>query len=281
MNPFEAEIEAASLLAQQLGPFARAILVDTAEGRFAVPIEDMHVGLQLRQRGSYSSQERETLRQLCKPSSRVLIVGAHIGSLAIPLAKSCESLTAIEANPGIFELLKLNLQLNGLKNIRIIQTAASDRHETISFVLNRVNSGGSERMPTIKNPIYFHDNPEIINLSAAPLDDVLSDQSFEVILMDIEGSEYPALKGMQRLLRDAVALQVEFIPHHLINVANISAADFLAPIQDHFTALVVPHRRLVTGRDQFADVLGGMVANNEASEGLLFLKADPSAISWA
>lgn len=86
---------------------------------------------------------------------------------------------------------------------------------------------------------------------------------------------------MQRILRTARVLQVEFIPHHLINVANVSTEEFLAPIQDHFNALVVRHRKLVVGRDQFRATLTNMLENNEASEGLLFLKSDPAAIRWS
>lgn len=150
MDPFAEQTRIASQLAQQLGPFARAILVDTNEGRFAVPVEDMHVGMQLRHMGNYSSHELETLRRMCHPQARILIVGAHIGALAIPLARSCRSVTAIEANPSIFDLLQLNVELSGLKNCRIIQMAASDKAETISFIMNRVNSGGSKRMPVVR-----------------------------------------------------------------------------------------------------------------------------------
>ena len=47
---------------------------------------------------------------------------------------------------------------------------------------------------------YFYDSPEIIKVPAGPLDDVLAGQTFDVILMDVDGSEYFALRGMQTLL---------------------------------------------------------------------------------
>ena len=84
-------------------------------------------------------------------------------------------------------------------------------------------------------------------MSAAPLDELLPGESFDVVLMDIEGSEYFAFLGMQRILTYAMVLQVEFIPHHLRNVAGVSVAEFLKPIREHFTTLVVPDKRLAVG----------------------------------
>lgn len=48
-------------------------------------------------------------------------------------------------------------------------------------------------MPAIRDPIYFHDNPDVITIPASPLDDLLPDQRFDVVIMDIEGSEHQAL----------------------------------------------------------------------------------------
>ena len=154
----------------------------------------------------------------------------HIEALAIPLARVCRTVVAVEANPRTFDLLKLNVMLNGLTNCRVIHKAASNRVETIDFVLSRTNSGGSKRRPVINNPAFFYDKPEVTKVEAIPLDDLLPEETFDVIIMDIEGSEFFALQGMQRILRSASVLQVEFFPLHLREVAGVSVVDFAATI---------------------------------------------------
>ena len=73
--------------------------------------------------------------------SRVLVVGAHVGTLAIPLAQLAANVIAIEANPRTFELLTLNVAINAVTNCRCINIAASDSNEPIQFLLSRTNSG--------------------------------------------------------------------------------------------------------------------------------------------
>ena len=45
----------------------------------------------------------------------------------------------------------------------------SDRFEKISFVCNVVNSGGSKRMPVVKDPMYFDNKTEILDIEAVSM----------------------------------------------------------------------------------------------------------------
>jgi FkbM family methyltransferase len=280
MGQLEQEAAAAMAIRRALGPYARAILVATPQGNFAVPVEDLYVGRQLRFNGSYSPEELNILRSLCNSATRLLVVGAHIGGLAIPLAKICKSVVAIEANPQTFDLLQLNVKLNGLTNCRVIHKAAGNRAEPIEFVMNRANTGGSKRKPLIHQPSYFYDNPEVVTVQAAPLDELLAGETFDVVLMDIEGSEYFALQGMQRILASAAALQVEFLPHHLKNVAAATVAQFVGVIAPHFPTLCIPTRRLTVPREQFVAVLSEMFERDQGDNGLVFLKLAPDQVRF-
>jgi hypothetical protein len=90
--------------------------------------------------------------------------------------------------------------------------------------------------------------------------------------MDIEGSEYFALKGMQTILRDARTLFVEFLPHHLRNVSGVTPEQFLALITPHFQSLFVPGRNLHVGQDAFLGTLQEMFDKNEEEDSLIFSK---------
>src|ERR1700757_19770 len=170
---------------QMIGPHVDALLVNSKNGLFLVDVEDQAVGRKLSYHGEYGVDELAQLQAVLSPQSHVLMVGTHIGTLAVAASKYCSQLTAIEANPKSFHLLDLNLMLNRCANVRAINVAASDNREKIQFVMNRTNSGGSKRMPVQREYMYFYDSPEVISVDAVRLDDLLVGQNFDVVFMDI------------------------------------------------------------------------------------------------
>ncbi len=260
-----------------VGRKTRALLVEGDDCLLLVGVEDMQVGRKLSSEGVYSSGELKRLLTLLNPQSDVLVLGGHIGALAIPLSKACRSLTVLEPNPESFRLLELNLILNHCDNVRALNLAASDREEQLSFIASRANSGGSKRLPLRPDYRYSYDQPDLISVAAAPLDAVFSDSSFDVIVMDIEGSEYFALQGMPRLLTRARTLAIEFVPHHLENVAGISVSQFVDRIEPFFDRLLVASKEISVPKEQFRELLGRMFDKGEIEEGLIFSKLPQSA----
>lgn len=149
--------------------------------------------------------------------------------------------------------------------------AAGEREGTIEFVQNRSNSGGSKRMPQARRRMYFHDRPLVTRVRCARLDDVLADP-YDVIMMDIEGSEYFALLGMPRLLSQARHLVSEFLPRHFRDVANVTANEFVELVAPHFDRLFVPHRNETVERAQFLALLGAMFDADQSDDGVVFSK---------
>jgi FkbM family methyltransferase len=249
----------------------RGVLVKTDQGYFCVDPADQFVSKSLLECGAYGADEIALAASLMDRSSRVLVVGGHIGAIAIPLSTMCRELVAVEANPATYELLRLNVLLNERGNIRIIQAAANDVNGTIDFVMNTHNSGGSKRMPKFRDEPYFYDHPTIATVPAKRLDDIL-DQAFDLVFMDIEGSEYFAFVGMQRLLAHARTLIVEFLPHHLSRVAGITVDDFLAPLTPCFDQLTIPTTHRVVDRSEFKSVLQDMYERDQGDPAIVFRK---------
>jgi len=256
------------LTKEMLGPYTKALLIDTDDGILAVDPEDYVVGWELRANGVFADGQAALLKEMVSPASRVLIVGAHIGTLAIPLSGHCADVVAIEANPQSFQLLELNLHINQITNCKTFNIAANDKEEQICFLLSRANSGGSKRKPLRDAHMYNYDNPLEIQVSAFPLDKLLKGQTFDVIVMDIEGSEYFALKGMPQLLSLSRALIVEFLPHHLRNVAGIGVGEFLSTLS--YDTLTIPSLNRRFGRSEFSSILTYMYDNNMGDEGIIF-----------
>ena len=257
---------------RQLGNGVKSVIVDSKNGLLAVDPRDLEVGFKLRNYGSYGLEEITRINKLITTESNVLVVGAHIGSLVIPIAKNCNKVVAIEANPNNFNLLKTNLHLNKTENVSIHNIAASSKQETIKFQMNVVNSGGSKRLPKNNEYMYRYDNPEVIDVQAYSLDEYLDENNFDLILIDIEGSEYFAMQGMEKILSKCNTLIVEFLPHHLKNVADVSVEQFLSLIPQHFTKLTIPSKNETHPVDIGGVVLQQMYNNKEGDDGLIFTK---------
>ena len=255
------------------GPYVFALIAKTEHGLFAVDPRDSVVGRKLRMRGKYGVEEIERLKPFLTSESRVLIVGTHIGTLAIPMSNLCKEVVAIEANPNTYELLKINISLNSVSNCHAINIAASNREETIRFLLSRANSGGSKRVPKNKEYMYYYDKPEEVSVDAFSLDEYLGNDAFDVVVMDVEGSEYFALQGMQKILSKARLLAIEFLPHHLRNVSGATVAQFVSLIEPHFSRLTIPTKQMIVEAEQFLAVLSDMYERDEGDDGIIFQKA--------
>jgi FkbM family methyltransferase len=254
------------------GPHVVALIVKTDTGLFAVDPEDAVVGRRLRMEGEYGSGEIERLRPQITRDSRVLVVGAHVGTLAIPIAGLCKEVVAVEANPYTYELLTKNIELNSASNCRAVNIAASDKEEDVRFLLNRANSGGSKRVPRTRKYMYYYDKPSEITVKAFSLDDYLDDDQFNVVVMDIEGSEYFALRGMQRILSKCRLLAVEFLPHHLRNVSGVTVDQFLSVIAPHFSRLTIPSTGEVAEAPGFSACLSKMYDLEQGDDAVVFEK---------
>ena len=257
-------------LQNSLGKDVKAIIVETKNGTFAVEPTDLEVGAKLREKGEYGLDEINRISQLIDSNSSVLIIGAHIGSLAIPIANMCSKVVAIEANPNNFKLLQTNVKLNNISNITLHNIAASNKQESIKFQLNTVNSGGSKRVPVTNHYMYTYDNPEVIDVEAYALDDYLLTEDFDLVFIDIEGSEYFAMQGMADILAQTKSLIVEFLPHHITNVAGVKLADFLENIPEHLTKLTIPSKNKTYPIDIGIITLEQMFESGQGDDGIIF-----------
>lgn len=256
---------------RKLGKNVKSVIVHSQNGILATDPEDLEVGHHLRVNGSFGMDEISRINKLVHKNSNVLIVGGHIGSLAIPISKSVNSCTVIEASPKNHELLKTNILLNNCDNISTFNVAASDSKGKLKFQMNTVNSGGSKRVPINNEFMYRYDDPEVIEVEAESLDVLLQGNTYDLILLDIEGSEYFAMKGMPTLLSSCKTLIVEFLPHHLTNVAGITVEQFLKNIPTQMKHLTIPSRNETLPIDKAVSTLQDMFDKNQGDDGLIFL----------
>lgn len=92
--------------------------------------------------------------------------------------------------------------------------------------------------------------------------------------MDIEESEYFAFKGMQKIFKQSQVLITEFVPHHLKNVASISALDFWSTLSPHFNRMFIPKtQQSFKGSEKILEQLEVIFNANENHDNLVFSKS--------
>lgn len=219
----------------EFGQGASSICVETKYGPFLVDPSDLKIARNLLHYDQFNEAEIDLLVSLSKiHDPRLLIVGGHIGTVALPVASSYSRVDVVEANPKTASLLQRNIALHDLKHVNLFEIAAAEVEGTIEFLMNTVNSGGSKRFPRVFNQSHFFDAKKVV-VKSARLDDLLTDD-YDVVFIDIEGAEYFALQGMTRLLDQSTYLCLEFMPHLIKQVASVSIGDWLSCIPKKYDA---------------------------------------------
>ena len=131
-----------------------------------------------------------------------LNIGCHIGTVALPISKYIEKVTAIEAYPLTFEHLEEHIKINNIKNIQAFNLAIGDENKKIYFLDDKNiriknNTGGMHVITEedISNKrLSSNIHSKRYNNEMKKLDD-LNISNFDILLADVEGKEYELLKG--------------------------------------------------------------------------------------
>ena len=146
-----------------------------------------------------------------RPGDIVLDIGAHIGYFTLRFAKKVGNtgkVFAFEPDPESFAILKKNVELNGYKNVILVNKAVSDRNARLKLYLSEYS--------TSDNRLYeSEDTRNSVEVDTIRMDDYFTNkqQKVDFIKMDIQGSEANALRGMPDILKNnKLKLSTEFWP---------------------------------------------------------------------
>jgi hypothetical protein len=90
--------------------------------------------------------------------------------------------------------------------------------------------------------------------------------------MDIEGSEYFALKGMRMILENSKVLVVEFLPRRLRDVSGVTVEQFLS-VMPNYQSLTIPSMGVKVDSTRFLSTLSDMYDRELGDEGIIFENA--------
>jgi FkbM family methyltransferase len=183
------------------------VLAETKNGFLVVEPGDFALGRQLLQHGEYDYRDVAWLSECVgHDAERIVVVGAHIGSILIPLSRVCREIIGYEADIGNFRLLDINVRLNEVSNARLRQIAVTDQPKAVRFRRNPLNTGGSS--------VVLRGNKGL-EVEGSTLDLLLGRAHVDLLIIDAEGHELHVLKGATCCLNNTRLLYIEFAPEQL------------------------------------------------------------------
>lgn len=174
------------------------------EGPYDIQGSKMYIddkdSLELRKNGIYENTETNIIRSILNYSDVVLDLGANIGYFTLIMAKQCKYVFSFEPDPINYNILSKNIELNKVENVELYQYAIGENIGKIDLHLCEFNTG----MHRIYKSQYCKGG--IIKVNMTTIDKLISDgiitDNIKFIKMDLEGSEFGALRGMKNLLEE-------------------------------------------------------------------------------
>ncbi|RLI40468.1 hypothetical protein DRO59_09235 [Candidatus Bathyarchaeota archaeon] len=109
---------------------------------------------------------------------------------------------ALEPVPGTVKVLNLNINLNGLRNIKVIPKAAWIGSSLLTIYLPKGYYGWA-------SPVRWHGSKSF-TVEAVPLDDICKKiPAIKLLKIDVEGSEDQVLKGAKETLKKTKHIVLE------------------------------------------------------------------------
>jgi len=148
----------------------------------------------------------EFLSKIVKPGWTVMDLGAESGYFALLMSQlvgSSGRVYAFEADPVSVARINKSVALNRFSNITVVGKAVSDQPGIAKFYADGM-----------RGALGYHrfGNQDGIDVECVSVDSVIPpDVKVSFFKMDIEGSEWKALKGMQRTLRSCNSFITEFL----------------------------------------------------------------------
>lgn len=201
---------------QAMRTFGRVPYVVKAQGaRFVVDTTDL-IDRELAVNGIWEAEQLEDFAAICQTHDvdYFLDIGANAGVYSIMLAVAGigADIIAFEPDPGNRARLKANIAANGLDyRIQVVPDAVGDNAGEVTLVEAGVHNRG-------ESWIAHPDKPpeEAPGVATHVVRQIRFDDEFSIsgktilVKMDVEGSEFHALAGMERTLRDNQCyLQIE------------------------------------------------------------------------
>jgi FkbM family methyltransferase len=163
--------------------------------------------------------------RLISPGSRMIDLGAHLGSFALSAAGAGCHVLAIEASPRNAHLLHASAARNGFHDLRVINAVASDEPGTAGFVPN--GPWGH---------VITEGHPDAVTIPTVTMDELLLEMGWspvDLVKLDVEGSEIRVIRSMRKLLEPPDAPPLLFESNgYTLDFFGLTPNDLLAALEE-------------------------------------------------
>jgi FkbM family methyltransferase len=149
--------------------------------------------------GNLETAEHRFLRSLDLQDRIVYEIGAFQGILTLFFSSKAKLVIAYEPNPPSCERLLRNLRLNGRTNVQVRHLAVGEHAGSIRLLSDPLMPGGTSGDPTVARQIEASQVATSVDVPVVAIDDDIAAAGLplpDMVKIDIEGMELPALKGM-------------------------------------------------------------------------------------
>jgi FkbM family methyltransferase len=192
---------------------ARLQQYDCRYGTMLALPSDNVISKSLRIYGEWAEHELSILRTFISAGATVIDVGANIGTHTLPFSRWVKTgrVVAIEAQPAVCEILRLNCRRNGCTNVDVANAICGENRGHVEFrpdYASEENFGGISFANAASDTRFaifrWLDRIRGSSATSVPvitLDDLCRNQRVSFIKLDIEGMELDALRGGRELIR--------------------------------------------------------------------------------
>jgi FkbM family methyltransferase len=150
--------------------------------------------------GTAEPHLQRAIKEYVSPGDTVFDIGANIGYVSLSLARRVGpkgSVIAFEPVPGNIDLLRNNIEVNRLKNIKLLEFAASDGSG--EAVIRMAEN------PSTASMVWHRDNPSATEfvIRTVAIDELVEAGDLgcpRFVKIDVEGAEGSVLMGMRRTI---------------------------------------------------------------------------------
>jgi len=147
--------------------------------------------------------EHAFLRSLALDGRVVYEIGAFQGILTLFFSSRAKEVIAWEPNPPSYARVMKNLRLNGRTNVRLRNFAVGREPGMLTLLSDPLMPGGTSGDPVVASQIRASSTLTAIDVPVVTIDDEVASAGLpppQLVKIDIEGMELPALQGMSRTI---------------------------------------------------------------------------------
>jgi FkbM family methyltransferase len=159
--------------------------------------------------GCYDYPVTRLVESLIERGMVFLDIGANAGFLSLLAATKCQRVYAFEPLPSNLRRIRRNIEINGLRNVSVVEKAVGDREATATLYVPESDNSGLASLT-------YMAGAKSLEVPVTTLDRFVRQKNLarvDLIKIDIEGAEVMAFEGARELLSRPDAPDVIFEAH--------------------------------------------------------------------